>query len=308
MTLAACGGDSLEEQDSGGSSGGGSGSEEPAGGSLTIGAASFTESTVMAELYAQVLDEAGYDTTVTTVQNRELYEPDLEDGNIDIVPEYAATLAEFLNAQVNGADAEPVASPDIADTLAALRELAEPRGLTVLDAGDAVDQNAFAVTEDFAAEHDLRTLSDLGEAGVPVRLAAGDECPERPFCEPGLEDTYGIEVTEIDPKGVGTVQAKRAVERGEDDMVLVTTTDATLEDFGLVLLEDDRHLQLADNLVPVLNTESAGDEEIATALNGLTETLTTEDLIQLNRQVDSERLKPEDVAHDYLEEHGLIGG
>ena len=306
LALAACGGDSLEDRDSGGSSGGSGAGHS--GGSLTIGAAGFTESTVMAELYAQVLEEAGYETSITTVQNRELYEPDLERGSIDIVPEYAATLAEFLNAKVNGADAEPVASPDITDTLAALRELAEPRGLSVLDAGEAVDQNAFAVHEDFAAEHELHTLSDLGEAGVPVRLAAGDECPERPFCEPGLEETYGIEVTEIDPKGVGTVQAKRAVQRGEDEMVLVTTTDATLEDFDLVLLEDDRHLQLADNIVPVLNAETAGEEEIATALNRLTETLTTEDLIQLNRQVDTERRKPEDVAHDYLAEHGLTRG
>ncbi|WP_326598397.1 ABC transporter substrate-binding protein [Streptomyces sp. NBC_01803] len=300
LSLAACGGDELEEEGTGGSG------EEGGGGSLTIGGASFTEATIMTQLYAQILEDAGYSTTIETVEGRELYEPELESGGIDIVPEYAATLAEFLNADVNGPDAGPVASSDVDATVTALRELAEPRGLTVLDAGEAVDQNAFAVTEEFAAEHDLQTLTDLGESGLPIRLAAGEDCPERPFCEPGLEETYGIDITEVDPLGVDTIQGKQAVQNGDDDMALVVTTDATLEDFGLVLLEDDKNLQLADNLLPVLNTESAGDEGVATALNRLTAELTTEDLIELNRQVDSERRKAEDVARDYLEEHGLL--
>jgi osmoprotectant transport system substrate-binding protein len=301
LAMAACGGDSLEEEESGGGDGGGE------GGSLTIGGASFTEATIMVELYAQLLEDAGYSTDTETVESRELYEPELESGGIDIVPEYAATMAEFLNDKVNGVEAPDVATSDVDATVAALRELAEPLGLTVLDPGEAVDQNAFAVTEEFATQHDLQTLSDLGDSGLPIRLAAGDDCPERPFCQPGLEDTYGIDITGIDPKGVGTVQSKRAVQNGEDDMVLVTTTDATLGDFDLVLLEDDKNLQAADNVLPVVNTESAGDPEIADTLGRLTEVLTTQDLIELNRQVDAERLTAEDVARDYLEEKGLVG-
>jgi osmoprotectant transport system substrate-binding protein len=304
LILTACGGESLEERDGGGS--GGSGGED-GGRSLTVGGADFTEARIMAELYAQLLRDRGYDTSIETLESRELYEPELERGRIDVVPEYAATLAEFLNDQVNGTEAPGVASADVDDTVAALRDLAEPRGLTVLDPGEAVDQNAFAVHEDFAAEHDLSTLSDLGASGLSVTLAAGDDCPERPFCQPGLEETYGIEIDGVDPLGVGTVNAKRAVQNGEDEMVLVTTTDATLEEYDLVLLEDDRNLQQADNLLPVVNTESAGDPEIAQALDELTQTLTTDDLIELNRQVDLERRKARDVAAEYLEEHGLLG-
>ncbi|MGD9484646.1 ABC transporter substrate-binding protein [Streptomyces sp. TRM70308] len=302
--LTGCGGgESLEEQGGGPSGDGGKGS-------LVIGSANFTESEVLAQLYAQVLADAGYDTRVQQLANRELYEPALEAGDIDVVPEYAATLAEFLNARVNGAEAaaeNPVASNDAQETVAELRELAEPRGLTVLPAGDAVNQNAFAVTADFARQHDLATLSDVGEAGLEIRLAAGDECPERPYCQPGLEDTYGIDVTALDPKGVGTVPAKQSVADGGNDMVLTTTTDATLERFGLVLLEDDKGLQNADNVLPVLNTEDAGDEAVAEALNRLTRELTTEDLTALNGQVDAERRKAADVARDYLEEHDLVG-
>lgn len=297
--LTACGGDSLEKE-GGGSADGGSKGE------LVIGSAGFTESQIMAELYSKLLAKAGYSTSISKLKNRELYEPALEKGEIDVVPEYAATLAEFLNAKEKGPDAKPVASNDIDDTVAALEKLAEPRGLKVLPAGKAVDQNAFAVTEDFAKKHKLKTLSDLGESGEKVKLAASDECEERPFCRPGLEKTYDIDVTGIDPKGVGTTQAKEAVKDGTDQMVLTTTTDATLEDFGLVLLEDDKDLQNADNVLPVVNKKKAGGKNVSAALGKLTKVLTTKDLTDLNRKVDAERQKPKDVAEEYLKAKNLL--
>lgn len=213
VSLAACGGDSLEKSKDGGSA-----SVDPSSGAggakggLVIGAAGFTESNVLAELYAQVLKDAGYSTSIKTVNNRELYEPSLEKGEIDVVPEYAATLAEFLNAKVNGAKApeeKPVASSDVAATVAGLEKLAGPLGLKALAAGEAVDQNAFAVTKEFAQKNNLKTLSDLGKSGLKVKIAAGDECNVRPFCAPGLTKTYGIQVSGIDPKGVGTPRPSR---------------------------------------------------------------------------------------------------
>ncbi|WP_434975504.1 ABC transporter substrate-binding protein [Streptomyces mesophilus] len=304
--LTACGGDSLEDKGSGGEKSSG-GSDKK--GSLVVGSAGFTESKVLAELYAQLLSEAGYDTSIKTVETRELYEPSLEKGDIDVVPEYAATLAEFLNAKVNGPDApkdKPVASSDVAKTVAELEKLAKPRGLSVLPAGEAVDQNAFAVSKEFAEKNNLKTLSDLGKSKLKVKIAAGEECEVRPFCAPGLEKTYGIDVAGIDPKGVGTPQSKQAVKNGDDQLVLTTTTDATLENFDLVLLEDDKNLQNADNVLPVVNTKDAGAKEIADALAKLTQTLTTEDLTELNRKVDAERVKEADAAKEYLESKGLI--
>ncbi|OKK24512.1 amino acid ABC transporter substrate-binding protein [Streptomyces sp. CB02488] len=303
-SLAACGGDSLEKDKSGPADGGGSGKK----GSLVVGAAAFTESKVLAELYAQILADAGYSTSVTTVKNRELYEPSLEKGEIDVVPEYAATITEFLNAKVNGAAAEekPLASGDTDATVAALEKLATPRGLKVLPPGKAVDQNAFAVTKEFAAKNKLKTLSDLGASKVKVKIAAGDECEVRAFCAPGLKKTYGIDVTGIDPKGVGTPQSKQAVKDGKDQLVLSTTTDAVLDSYGLVFLEDDKKLQNADNVLPVVNAKDAGGEDIAGALGKLTDTLTTQDLAELNRKVDAERAKPEDAAKEYLQSKGLI--
>ncbi|MFJ2743502.1 ABC transporter substrate-binding protein [Streptomyces sp. NPDC087440] len=313
-SLAACGGDSLEKEKpgAGGASAGadaGSGAAGGKKGALVVGAAAFTESKVLAELYAQVLKDAGFDTSVTVVKNRELYEPSLEKGEIDVVPEYAATLAEFLNAKVNGAEkakSNPLASPDVAKTVGELEKLATPLGLKVLPAGEAVDQNAFAVTKEFAAKNKLKTLSDLGRSKIKVKIAAGDECAIRPFCAPGLKSKYGIDVAGIDPKGVGTPQAKQAVKDGEDQLVLTTTTDATIDSFGLVFLEDDKKLQNADNLLPVLNTKDASDPAVAEALNKVTKALTTADLGELNRKVDIERAKEADVAKAYLESKGLL--
>jgi osmoprotectant transport system substrate-binding protein len=279
----------------------------PAGakGGLVVGSAGFTESAVLAQLYAKVLAGAGYRPSVRTVQDRELYEPALEQGGIDVVPEYAATLADFLNTKAHGPQAAPVASPDLDTTMAALTRLAAPRGLRVLPAGKAVDQNAFAVRKDFAGRHHLVTLSDLGAAKLKITLAAGDECRDRPFCEPGLKSVYGIDISGIDPKGVGTAQSKQAVKDGTDQMALTTTTDATLGEYCLVLLTDDKHLQNADNVVPVVNVHRAGTPGVAAALARLTAVLTTADLTAMDRQVDAERRKPADVAGDYLEAKGL---
>ncbi|MGW8973766.1 ABC transporter substrate-binding protein [Streptomyces platensis] len=273
---------------------------------LTIGSAGFTESELLAQMYAALLDHAGYRTHVVTVGNRELYEPALEVGQIDVVPEYAATFADWLNAKNKGSKAAPVASPDIETTMAALRRLAGPRGLTALPAGRAVDQNAFAVSASYARKHHLKTLSDLGRAKLPVRLAAGDECVQRPFCAPGLKKRYGINITAIDPKGVGTTPAKQAVQNGQDQMVLTTSTDATLDRFGLVLLTDDKRLQNADYVLPVVNRARAGGAGPAAALNRLNKVLTTADLAYLNEQVDSWRRLPADVARNYLKSKGLL--
>ncbi|MFE6755246.1 ABC transporter substrate-binding protein [Streptomyces sp. NPDC057684] len=253
---------------------------------LTIGTAGFTESDLLAQMYALLLKQAGYRTKILSVANRELYEPALESGQIDVVPEYAATFADWLNAKTNGAKAPPVGSPDLDATMKAL--------------------NAFAVTTAYAKQHRLKTLSDLGASGLGVRLAAGDECVRRPYCEPGLKKTYGIDVTGVDPKGVGTTQSKKAVQDGKSQMMLTTTTDATLSDFGLVLLADDKRLQNADYIVPVVNRARAGSERVADALGALNSVLTTQDLASMNQQVDSWRRLPEDVARSYLESKGLL--
>jgi osmoprotectant transport system substrate-binding protein len=139
-----------------------------------------------------------------------------------------------------------------------------------------------------------------------VKIAAGDECKTRHFCQPGLKELYGIKISGIVPTGVSTPQTKQAVKDDKAQLGLTNSTDATLPQFGLVFLEDDKHLQNADNVLPVVNTKNAGDKKVATALDKLNRVLTTQDLIDLTTKVDSEREKPEDVAKSYLQDKGLL--
>nr|WP_163549809.1 ABC transporter substrate-binding protein [Candidatus Frankia nodulisporulans] len=301
LGLAACGSDT-----SGGSSSGATASS--AGGTLTVADAGFTESRILAEMYAALLEKAGYKVERTSVQQTELAQSSLEKGIVDAMPQYVATYADLLNTEINGAPAASVSSPDLQKSLTALRSLAGRRGLTVLNPASAVDQNAFAVSRSFATEHKLRTLSDLGASGLSVKLAAGPECATRPFCQPGLEKTYGIKVSEIVRTGVDTPQTKAAVKDGKAQLGLVLTTDATdatVADSDLVVLTDDRKLQNADNLVPIVTTKSL-TPKISAALNSLAPVLTTADLGELNKKVDSSREKPADVARSYLEDKGLL--
>ena len=301
LALTACGedggGDALAASAAGG------------GESITVGGATFTESLIMMEMYAALLEDAGFQVRVQPVDNRELYAPELQSGGIDVVPEYLASFTEYVNLAQNGPSAEPVATGNVQETVAALRGLVEGQGLEVLEPSEAANQNAFFVTEQFAADNGLVTLSDLGESGVPVVLAGTAECPERPKCEVGLREVYGIEVTENLPLGFGSVQNKEAVTSGQAQLGLSGTTDGTLGPLGLVVLEDDQALQNADNLVPVVHADGpAGSAEVAEVLNGLVAALTTEDLAELNRRVDQDREQAADVARSYLQDEGLLSG
>lgn len=305
LLLAACG--------SGGSEPGSEATTPPdqtaaAGGSVTVGGPNFTEGLIMTEMYKALLEDAGYDVTVQTVDNREVYAPALERGEIDVVPEYLATMTEYLNLDLNGPDAKPLATSDAGQTAEQLTQLGEQVGLVPLQPAEAANQNAFFVTQQLADENDLVTLSDLAALGQPVVLAATEECPERPFCQIGLEDTYGLTISEVKPLGFGSPQTKQAVADGDATLGLTGTTDGTLESFGLVILTDDKNLQLADNLVPVVNADVADDQALVDALDTLAPVLTTEDLAAMNAAVDQQREKPADVAQEYLQQKGLIGG
>ncbi len=191
---------------------------------IIVGAANFSENITLAEIYAEVLDEAGYDTDVREIGNRETYLPALTGGEIHIVPEYAATFAEFLDGDVENV----VASGDIGETMTALAPLAQDQGLVVGTAADAQNQNAFAVTQEFAQQYGVTTLSELAELCGGVVLGGPPECPERPFCQPGLENEYGLTITEFRSLDAGGPLTKTALTTGEVAVGLVFSSDGAL--------------------------------------------------------------------------------
>ncbi|WP_370616496.1 ABC transporter substrate-binding protein [Mumia sp. Pv 4-285] len=299
IALPACGGDD-------GDGDGGSGGESK--GSVTLSGQNFTEMQILAELYTQVLEDTGYDVTQKLVDTRDIYMAQLTDNNVQVVPEYLAGIGDFLNKQANGDTAPPVTSNNVEETVAAVSELAEAAGVTLLEPAEATDQNAYAVTKEFADENSVATLSDLGALGTPIKLAAAPDCKDRQDCGKGLEEVYGIDLAEILPLGFGSREGKDAATSGEVQLVQVATTDGALEDDGLVLLEDDKGLQPAQNLIPAVNTEWLADnEDAANALNELSAKLTTDKLAEMNVAVDVDREKPADVAKQFLEDEGLLG-
>ena len=197
-------------------------------GQIVIGAANFNESKILANLYAIALEGAGFDPEIKEVTNREVYGPALERGELTVFPEYAGTFTEYLNKRQNGPDAEAVASGDLDETMKALRPLAEQAGLTVLEPSEAADQNAFAVTREFAEENDLQTLSDLADVEGELILGGPPECPTRPFCQPGLEETYGIEFDGFVALDAGGPLTKTALKQGRIQVGLVFSSDGSL--------------------------------------------------------------------------------
>ncbi len=198
-------------------------------GKVVVGHANFSENATLANIYAEVLNAAGFDASVRQLSNREVIEPALEKGDVDVVPEYVGTLTEFINKAENGADAEPIASPDLDKTVEGLTGLGEKVGLTFGEPSEAQDQNSFAVTTAFADEHGVETLSDLAEeCGSGLVLGGPPECPERPFCQPGLEDTYGLVFDNFTSLDAGGPLSKTALKQGKVALALVFSSDAAL--------------------------------------------------------------------------------
>lgn len=301
LTTAACGGDDLENNASD------SPSDGADKGTVVVGGQDFTESQILAAIYQKLLEDAGYQVQTKLVTTRDVYLPELSKGNVDIVPDYLAGITDYLNTEKNGPDAEPVSSNDPEETLAALEPLAEAKGISILPPSDATDQNAFFVSQEFADQHDLSTLSDLAALGQPIKLGAPPDCEGRSDCEGGLTKVYGMEITEIVPLDFASAQVKDAVKSGEVQLGETGTTDGTLEDLGLVLLEDDKGIQPAQNLTPAVNADFlAANPDLEDTFNKLSDALTTEDLAKMNVQVDLQRKKPADVAQQFLEDKGLL--
>ena len=303
LLLSACGnsgGDALKSDS--GNSGSGSGKGE-----VVIAYQNYTEMSIMAEMYSQLLQKAGYDITLKGVTDRAIYAGELQDGKVDVAPEYASSMTEYLNREDNGPDAKPVASPDLDVTMNELAKLAKPRNMTPLEPAKAEDANAFAVTQDFSQKNKVTSLSDLGKLGKPIALAAAPDCPDRPDCQKGLESVYGIKISKFEPLGFGTPQTKNALTEDEVQVGQVGTSDGQIDQLKLVVLEDDKNWQNAENLVPVLSTKFLdANPDAESTLNKLSAVLTTNDLKTLNAKVDAERELPKDVAAEYLKEKGLL--
>jgi osmoprotectant transport system substrate-binding protein len=294
LLLGACG--SGEDADNGGGDAGGT--EER--GEVTVGVSgAFAENQIVAEMYAQVLEKAGYTVDrQLDLGSREISEPALESGEIDVKPEYLGSLLLFL-------DPEAAASGDPQNNVDLLEPLLEETGITILEPSEANDTNSFVVTQETADANGLAAMSDLADVAGDLTLGGPPECPKRPFCIPGLKNTYGATFGDFKALDVGGPLTVAALDEGDIDVGLLFSTSSVIGAKGWVVLEDDKSLQTAENITPVVNSEVVNDE-ITELLNAVSAELTSELMVELNGRVEIDKEDPADVATDFLTEAGLL--
>lgn len=271
--------------------GGDTSTDEPGGAStIVVGSQAYYSNEIIAEIYAQALEGAGFEVERNfNIGQRDAYIPSLEDGSIDLFPEYTGNLLQFFEPDTTATTSD--------DVYAALQE-ALPDGLTVLDQSSATDQDSYNVTAAFAAENDLATIADL--AGIEgLVLGGAPELEERPYGPTGLKDVYGVDVA-FNATGDTTVDELVA---GNIQVANVYSADPLIETQDLVTLEDPEGLFLASNVVPVVSADIA--DEIADVINAVSAALTPEGLVALNVQSTADQMSSDDIAAAWLSENGL---
>jgi osmoprotectant transport system substrate-binding protein len=269
-------------------------------GKVLVAAAGFSENEILANIYVDVLKRCGYSASTKTFASREAYYPLAKAGKVQVVPEYAATLTDFINSQVNGPNAASKASGDINATMTALRgEL--PASLAALNPAAATDRNAFAVKTSFATANHITTLSQLAaySQSHPLTLAGPPECPSRPFCEPGLKQTYSMKIGKFQQTDADGPLTRKALTSGKANVGLVFSSDGDLSSLGLTVLTDDKNLQASDNIVPLV-AKSLATGAAANALNAVSAKLDQKTLQALNAAVVVQKGTPQQVAAQFV--------
>jgi len=272
--------------------------EDPRRPVITVTSFDFPESETLAELYGQAMRQQGYPVAVVVrLGPREIVQPALEQGRVDLVLGYLGSALNFMYDK-------RVATADPQATYARLTQALTSRGISLLPYAKAQDRNGFVVTGDLARRRQLERISDLAPIARQLTFGGPPECPDRPLCLKGLQDVYGLQFARFEAMPSRKTTAD-ALATGEIDLGMLETTDGNLADRDLVQLADDRRLQPAENIAPMLRTEIAAayGPRLVRLLNNLTDQLNTRDLIQMNQRVELEGAKPAAVAADWLGNH-----
>ncbi len=282
-----------------GSSGGTSSSTKA---TIRIASFNFSESIILAHIYGGALKNKGYTVEYRDkLGNREIVEPSLENGLIDLYAGYAATDLNFADKR-QGVALE--AGTDAKANVDKINARLSSKGVKALDASPAVDQNAFAVTKAEADQYHLTKLSDVSSVAGQWTLGGPPECPQRPFCQQGLESVYGLKFKGFKSLDTGGPLTFAALKGGSINIGLVFSSDGGISANNFVVLDDDKHLQQADNIVPLIRNDVANSEVVA-LLNSIDAKLNTPDLTAMNKSADVDKQDPADIAATWVKNHGF---
>ncbi|WP_205325072.1 ABC transporter substrate-binding protein [Glycomyces sp. YM15] len=270
-------------------------SGESDGDTIVIGSQDYYSSEIIAEIYAQSLEDAGF--TVDRqfrIGQREAYLPEIEGGSIDLFPEYTGPLLQYW---------VPDTEARLSDDVYAALQGATPDGLRVLDQSPATDQDSYTVTKAFADEWSIATVDDLANVTTSMTMGANSEAETRPNGPQGLLDTYGVEVGFTPIEDGGGPLTVQALNDGDIQLAIIYTADPSIAANDLVSLEDTKGLFLASHVVP-LASDNVNDEA-AEIINAVSAAMTPEDLIAMNSRSVNEELPAETIAKDWLAEANL---
>jgi osmoprotectant transport system substrate-binding protein len=293
LALTACGGGS-DPLSSG--SGQTSGAAAPSD-TIVVGSANFTESQILAEIYAQALAAKGVTVEKRlNIGSREAYIPGLQDGSIDLIPEYSGVLLQYF---------DKTADETAPDAVYTALQAALPDNLIVLDKSAAEDKDAVVVTRDTATRLNVKTIADLAPQCPNLVFGGAPEFQTRPDGIPGIQATYNCAFKEFRSLDAGGPLTVAALKNGDVQAANLFTTQSTIAANDFVVLEDPKNNFAAQNVLPLINKAKATDNVKAT-LNAISAKLTTEGLTKLNAEADGDaKPSPETVAKNWLSQNGL---
>lgn len=283
LALTSCGGgDPLATE---------SNSAPASGEKIVVGSQAYYSNEIVAEIYAQALEGAGKEVERKfNIGQRDAYMPQLEDGAINVFPEYTGNLLQFFKD-----DTKARASDEVYKEL----ETELPDSLAVLEQANASDQDSYTVTRKFADENKLKSIADLAGVSTKLTLGGPPELAERPYGPKGLESVYGVTA---DFSGTGDTTVEELV-AGTVNVANVFTADPRIKTENLVVLEDPKSMFLASNVVPVVSADLSSD--LATVLNPVSEKLDAGTLVELNVQSTVDKKSAADIASAWLASEGL---
>jgi osmoprotectant transport system substrate-binding protein len=293
LVLAACGGGGTADPLASSSA---PPSASTGGTPIVVGGANFTESQVLAEIYAQALTAKGLQaSTKQDLGSREVYLKALQEGSLQIVPEYTGNLLLFVDK-----NATATTQQELVDAL----PKALPSGLKIGKVSAAADQDVYVVTKDFSAKNNLTSLADLKNVSQNMVLGGPSELAQRPYGPEGLKGIYGATLKQFKPYNAPAIKTKDLLD-GKIQLGEYFTTDSAIADNGFVPLADPQSMILPQNVVPLMQGSVADNPQVTAALDPVQADLTTQELTALNKQVDVDKMDPSEVAGARLKSKGL---
>jgi osmoprotectant transport system substrate-binding protein len=272
---------------------------------IKIGSDNFYESKLVGEIYAQVLENAGY--TVERkfgLGSRQERIPAMDAGQVDLVPEYVGSGLGFYDKTKITGDGQKNA-----EALQAALDAAG-KNITVLGIAPGTDTNAFAVRQDTATSLGLAKMSDLAAHQDELKWGLPSDCDTNPLCAGALEQ-YGITYPPKQRTALGAcdVPMAQALQGKAIDVAEFCSTQPAIVQFGFVVLEDDKQTQPAENLAPLVRNdylEKVDKAAFQALLDGASAKITTEALTEMGKEVAVDQKDVTEVAKAFLQAQGLI--